>query len=76
MAMNPVILSVTEQDPASKEESLIDRDSDIFDIEITVSPISISRDNLLDNLGKKIPFLKEVQDSIVPYIIKVAFPFL
>jgi hypothetical protein len=43
MAMNPLILSVTEQDLTSKEESLIDRDSDIFDTEITVSPIFVSR---------------------------------
>jgi hypothetical protein len=43
MAMNPLILSITEQDPASKEEALIERDSDIFDIEITISPISVSR---------------------------------
>jgi hypothetical protein len=75
MAMNPVILSVTEQDPASKEEALIDRDSDIFDTEITVSPISVSRANLLDNVGRQIPFLEVVQASIVPYAIKVTFPF-
>jgi len=52
MAMNPVILFVTEQYPASKEEALIDRDSNVFDTEITVSPISMSRANLLDNVGK------------------------
>jgi hypothetical protein len=70
MAMNPVILSVTEQDPASKEEALIDRDSDIFDTEITVSPISVSRANLLDNVGKQIPFLEAAQASITPYASK------
>jgi hypothetical protein len=75
MAMNPVILSVTEQDFASKEEALIDRDSDIFDTEITVSPISVSRANLLDNVGKRIPFLEAAQASITPYAVEVAFPF-
>jgi hypothetical protein len=73
--MNPVILSVRDQDPASKEESLIDRDSDIFDTEITVSPISVSRANLLDNVRKRIPFLEESQASITNYIVEVAFPF-
>jgi hypothetical protein len=52
MAMNPVILSVTEQDLSSKEEALIDRDYDIFDTKIIVSPISVSRAILLDNVGK------------------------
>jgi hypothetical protein len=52
MATNPVILSITEQDLTSREEALIYRDSDVFDIEIAVSPISVSRSNLLDNAGK------------------------
>jgi hypothetical protein len=75
MAMNPVILSIIEQDPSSKEENLIDRDSDIFDIEISISPISISKANLLDNFGKQIPFLEEAQASITPYAVEVTFPF-
>jgi hypothetical protein len=58
MAANPVILSVTEQDLTSREESLIDRDSDVFDTEIIVSPISVSRSNLLDNVGKGYPSSK------------------
>jgi hypothetical protein len=43
MAANPVVLSINEQDISSREESLIDRDSDVFNIEIMVSPISVSR---------------------------------
>jgi hypothetical protein len=75
MAANPVILSVNEQDIASREEALIDRDSDVFDTEITVSPISVSRSNLLDNVGKQIPFLEMAQASITPYVVEVVFPF-
>jgi hypothetical protein len=56
----PVIMSVAEQDLTSNEESLIDRDSDVFDIELTISPISMSRSNLSDNVGKQIPFLEVV----------------
>jgi hypothetical protein len=73
--MDPVFLSVTEKDPLPSEESLIDRDSDVFDTEITVSPISVSRANLPDHVGRQIPFLEAVQASIVPYAIEVAFPF-
>jgi hypothetical protein len=58
MAMIPVIFSIIEQDPASKEDSLIDRDSDVFYTEITISPISVCRTNLLDNVGKQITFLE------------------
>jgi hypothetical protein len=75
MATKPVILSITEQDLASKEEALIDRDSDVFDTEITVSPISVSKSNLLDNVGKQIPFLEAAQASITPYVVEVIFPF-
>jgi hypothetical protein len=75
MATNPIILSITEQDHAPKEETLIDRDSDIFDTEITVSPIFVSRANLLDNVEKRIPFLEAAQSSIAPYVIEIAFPF-
>jgi hypothetical protein len=75
MAANPVILSVTEQDLASREEALIDRDSDVFDTKITVSPIFVSRSNLLDNVGKRIPFLEVNQASITPYVVEVVFPF-
>jgi hypothetical protein len=74
IAMDPVIMSVTEQDPASKEEALIDRDSDVFDTEITVSPVSVSRSNLLDNVGRQIPFLEAVQASIVPYVCRSRIP--
>jgi hypothetical protein len=73
--MDPVILSVEEKDPPSNEEALIDIYSDVFNIEITISPVSVSRANLSDNVGRQIPFLKEFQASIVPYVIEVAFPF-
>jgi hypothetical protein len=75
MAANPVVLSVNEQDISSREESLIDRDSDIFNTVITVSPISVSRSNLLDNVGTRIPFLEAAQASITPYVVKIVFPF-
>ena len=58
MAANPIVLSVNEKDISSKEESLIDRDFDIFDTEITVSPVSVSKSNLLDNVGTRLPSLK------------------
>jgi hypothetical protein len=73
--MDPIITSVTEKDPVSNEEALIDRDSDVFDTEITISPISVSRSNLSDNVGRRIPFLEAVQATIVPYVVEVAFPF-
>jgi hypothetical protein len=69
--MDPIIMSVTEKDPMSNEEALIDRDSDVFDTEITISPISVSRANLSDNVGKQIPFLEAVQATIVPYVVEV-----
>jgi hypothetical protein len=75
MAANPVVLSVNEQDISSREETLIDRDSDIFYTEITVSPVSVSRSNLLDNVGTHIPFLEVDQASITPYVVEVVFPF-
>jgi hypothetical protein len=68
-------MSVAEKDPVSNEEALIDRDSDVFDTEITISPISMSRANLSDNVGKQIPFLEAVQATIVPYVVEVMFPF-
>jgi hypothetical protein len=73
--MDPVIVSVAEKDPTSRKEALIDRDSNVFDTEITISPHSVSRSNLLDNVGKHIPFLEAVQASIVPYVVEVVFPF-
>jgi hypothetical protein len=76
MSRDPVIMSIIEQDPALKEETLIDRDFDVFNIVINVSPVSVSRSNLLDNVGNKLPFLEVVQASIVPYVIEISFPFL
>jgi hypothetical protein len=73
--MDPIITSVTEQDSVSNEEALIDRDSNVFDTEITISPISVSKANLSDNVGKQIRFLEVVQATIVPYVVKVVFPF-
>jgi hypothetical protein len=75
MAANLVVLSMNEQDISSREETLIDRDFDIFDTEIMVSPISMSRSNLLDNVGMFIPFLEVAQASIIPYVIETVFPF-
>jgi hypothetical protein len=75
MTANLVVLSMNEQDIASREEALIDRDSDVFNTEITVSPISVSRSNLLDNVGTHIPFLEVAQASITPYVVEVVFPF-
>jgi hypothetical protein len=73
--MDPIIILVVEQDPVSNEESLIDRDSNVFETEITIFPISMSRANMFDNVGNNIPFLEEIQDTIVPYVVEVAFPF-
>jgi hypothetical protein len=75
MAANPVVLSMNEQDISSREEALIDRDFDVFDIETTVSPISVSKSNLLDNARTCIPFLEAAQASITPYIVEIVFPF-
>jgi hypothetical protein len=35
----------------------------------------MSRSNLSDSVGKQIPFLEAVQAAIVPYVVKVTFPF-
>lgn len=75
VAIDPIVLSVAEQDPESNEEALIDRDAYIFDLDITISPISMSRGNLVDIRGKSIPFLEAVQASIVPYAVKLSFLF-
>jgi len=74
--MDPVIMSVAEKDPMSNKEFIIDRDSYVFDTQITISTISVSRANLSDNVGKHIAFLEIVQATIVPYDVVVAFPFL
>lgn len=68
VAIDPIVLLVAEQDPESNEEALIDLD-------ITISPISMSRGNLVDIRGKSIPFLEAVQASIVPYAVKLSFLF-
>jgi len=75
MVANPIVLSMNEQDISSREESLIDRGPDVFDSKITISPIFVSRLNLLDNVGMHIPFLKAAQASITPYVVEVVFPF-
>jgi hypothetical protein len=75
MATKRVVLSITEQDLTSKEEALIERESDVFDTEITVSPITVSKSNLLDNVGKCIPFLEDSQASITTYAVEIIFPF-
>jgi hypothetical protein len=73
--MDPIITSVTKQDPVENEEALIDRDADVFYVEITISPIFVSRRNLSDKVGRCIPFLEAVQATIVPYPVKIAFLF-
>jgi hypothetical protein len=73
--MDPIITSVTKQDPVENEEALIDRDTDVFYVEITISPISVSRSNLSDKVGRCISFLEAVQATIVPYAVEIAFPF-
>jgi hypothetical protein len=59
----------------ANEKSLIDRDSDVFYTKITISPISMSRRNLFDKVGKCIPFLEAIHDTIVPYSIEIDFSF-
>jgi hypothetical protein len=76
MASLPVILTMCEQETSSGEEALIDRDFDVFDTEMTVSPISVSKSNLLNNVGTHIPFLEVARASIIPYVIETVFPFL
>jgi hypothetical protein len=73
--MDPIITSVIEQDLVVNEEALIDRDSDIFDTEITILPISVSKRNLSDKVGRCILFLEAVQATIVLYAVEIAFPF-
>ena len=75
MAANPVVLSMNEQEISSSEETLIDKYFDIFNIEITVSPVSMSRLNLLDNVGTHIPSLEVTLASIIPYVVEMVFPF-
>jgi hypothetical protein len=71
----PVIFSIAEQDPLSNEESLIDRDSDVFDTEITISTIFVSRANLSDNVGKHIPFLEAIRSLHSPLCHRGRIPF-
>jgi hypothetical protein len=73
--MDPIITSVTEQDHMENEESLIDRDSNIFYTKITISPISMSRSNMSDKVGRCISFLEAVQSTIVHYAIEITFLF-
>jgi hypothetical protein len=73
--MDPIITLVMEQDPTTNEESLIDRDVDVFKVKITISPISVSRSNLFDKVGRNLSFLEAVQATIVPYVFEIAFPF-
>jgi hypothetical protein len=73
--MEPIITSITEQDPMENEEALIDRDVDVFYVKITISPISMSRRNLSDKVGRSISFLEIVQATIVPYVVEIEFPF-
>jgi hypothetical protein len=73
--MDPIVFSVAEKDPEGNEDTLIDKDADVIDPDITISPISVSRSNLADIKRKNIPFLEAVQASIVPYVVDLSFPF-
>jgi hypothetical protein len=73
--MDPIITSVTEQYMVANEEALIDQDLDVFNAEITISPIYVSRSNLSDKVEICISFLEAVQATIFPYAIEIAFPF-
>jgi hypothetical protein len=73
--MDPIIMLVTEKDPVSNEEALIDRDSHVFDTEITISSISVSIANMSDNVGNHISFLDALHATIVPYTVEFLFPF-
>jgi len=59
--MDPIITSVIEKELVSKEESLIDQDSNVFYTEITIPLIFVSKSNMYDNVAKCIPFLEAVQ---------------
>jgi hypothetical protein len=75
ISIDPILLSVAEKDHESNEEALIDRDADVSNLNITISPIFVSRSNLVDIKGKSIPFLEVVDASIVPNVVEVSFPF-
>jgi hypothetical protein len=70
--METIITSIIEQDPVANEESLIDRDTNVFYVEITISLIFVSISNLSDKVGGSISFLEAVQATIVPYSFKIA----
>jgi hypothetical protein len=57
------------------EEALIDQDSYLFYTKITISPISMSRSNIFDKVGRCISFLEEVLATIVPYAVEISFLF-
>jgi hypothetical protein len=75
MDSNPIFLFVSEPDTPSREDTLIDRDFDIFDTVTTVSPVSVSKENLLNNLRSHISFLEVAQASFTPYVVETIFPF-
>jgi hypothetical protein len=75
MATNPVVLSVSEPDSPSREDSLIDRDSDVFDTMTMVSTIFVSKVNFLNNVGSHISFIEAARASFTPYVIETIFPF-
>jgi len=74
MATNLVVLSMSELDTPSKEDALIDRDSDVFDTLTTISPIFVSKANFLNNVRSHISFLEVAQASFTPYVIETIFP--
>jgi hypothetical protein len=75
MAANLVVLSLSESDTPSREDALIDRDFDVFDTVTTVSPISVSKAILLNNVGSHISFLEAARASFAPYVVETIFVF-
>jgi hypothetical protein len=75
MATNPVVLSVSEPYTPSREDALKDRDSDVFAIVTTISPVSVSKANLLNNVGSHISFLEAARASFTLYVVETIFTF-
>ena len=76
MTTNPNVLSMSEPDISSREDALIDRDSNVFDTVTTVSPVSVSKMNLLNDVESHISFLEAARASFAPYVVETIFPFL
>ena len=75
MTTNPIVLSVSEPDISSREDALIDNNYDIFDTVTTVSHVSVSKTNLLNDVESHISFLEVARASFAPYVVETIFPF-